>query len=66
MLNVQTTMFDFLAGAFNVIGVFLPANQHPKSTVKKKYPTNLCAPVEFLKNVSAMFANHNLVTLKLD
>ena len=58
--------FAFVPILFNVIGVFLPANQHPKSTVKKKYPTNICAPVEFLKNVSAMFANHNLVTLKLD
>ena len=27
------------------------ANQHPKSTVKKKKPTNLCAPRELLKKM---------------
>ena len=27
-----------------------PANQHPKSTIKKK-PTNLCAPYEFIKQM---------------
>ena len=31
-----------------------PANQRPKSTIKKNKPTNLGAPREFLNNVSAM------------
>ena len=37
------------------------ANQNPKSTIKKKKPTNRCTPRKFLKNVSAMFDNHKLL-----
>ena len=42
-----------------------PANQHPKNTTKKEKPTNLCAPREFLRNVSAMFDNHTILLFRL-
>ena len=37
------------------------ANQHPKSTIKKKKPTNLCARGKFQKNVSPMFNNYTIL-----
>ena len=42
------------------------ANQHPKSTIKKK-STNLCAPRAFLTmyNVSTMFDNHKISLFSL-
>ena len=39
-----------------------PANQHPKKkNNQEKKPTNLCAPHEFLKKMSAMFDNHTIL-----
>ena len=48
-----------------------PANQHPKSTAKKKKPTNLCVPREFLNNnnnnkISGMFDNCTILLCWLE
>ena len=41
-----------------------PANQHPKSTVKKNSPQTFAHLVNFSKNVSAMFDNHTILTIE--
>ena len=41
LISVYTTWLEFACSA----------NQHPKSTIKKEKPTDLCAPREFLKQM---------------
>ena len=42
-------------------GFVCSANQHPKSTVKKKGPQTFAHLMNFSKNVSSMFDNHTVL-----
>ena len=50
-------------GTDHVIRVCLPSQSEFEKHNQDK-PTNLCAPHKFIKNVSAMFDNHIILTIE--